>query len=843
MPDTPSFNTIAPFSERRNPAPSGQNGHKPQVVRKPKVDYQDRKITDRICYPSGGDPLSMTQFGIVKSMYTTLSQLAAKEKCLIFIRKTNPGSVLGLYKKFAIGKKLTTKGKSSEAYFTGGTIPFLARFQKKKILNTGDIKMTFDGIVVSASNKKRKELIDWVSPMFKLMDNKIIGERLYTKFVDTNNAAAKKVTLATSIDTIKNEIKTKHIQKQDASNFTGIEQIDTEATGNAIAAYVTDELLLPLINGNVVNDYDGFIQFLAEYIAWGRFAKLQDDLIKMLEIPPVPPNPIDGNKLYYTYTKVYYPAGHILNIRKGSPKHRHQMTFNNNFRDLDVYDDTIEGIKQEVNYKLPDSQFKDIKLQDHYQIHPVFGTDKKIQLVKIKKENIIRADEDDRYWKHNIPNTHINRMDIRKKYAPIDNEGYIQVKSLSILDIESKQWMIIVADYDLFALCPKMRLLKERFSVENNLDDFIPKAQGILGVLSEWEKETKEKINIEIGIDAVQHGTEINNLFNVSPLEEPLIFIQQSSQYPNCRFWLNTDSYLNLSNCKRPINENASKITKEIGFLDEAVTLKLSANDSIFLTLDFVYPFNLIWGTAKDAPENKELEFIKNYQKATPQGDTPFGVYTERLLRAELENCNKQQQKGEEIGWENLLIRYIFLTQYYKGVHNDINEAETKRIYSNAIAKILSTKQVISGKLDELSKFQKGEIELLFVTNDPVKKIADELKKYPITKEEWDTFVIDITNYKFQPRHQGSKTKYSVPNIQLAYTQFLKSYPVASRQHFPIKIDMALKEWIKNDIKPNLDATIQNQDDKCDALRNILLQINPFKTKLKILAYFLYECS
>lgn len=74
--------------------------------------------------------LSMVDIGITFEMYKKLQKVCAEHHCIIMIRKTNKGSVLPFEQGIAVGKKLATKGKSSNAHFTKGNIAFLAQLAK-----------------------------------------------------------------------------------------------------------------------------------------------------------------------------------------------------------------------------------------------------------------------------------------------------------------------------------------------------------------------------------------------------------------------------------------------------------------------------------------------------------------------------------------------------------------------------------------------------------------------------------------------------------------------------------------------------------------------------------------
>lgn len=87
---------------------------------------QDTKIT----VSGEASVLSMVDIGITYEMYKKLQKVCADHHCIIMIRKTNKGSVLPFEQGIAVGKKLATKGKSSNAHFTKGNIAFLAQLAK-----------------------------------------------------------------------------------------------------------------------------------------------------------------------------------------------------------------------------------------------------------------------------------------------------------------------------------------------------------------------------------------------------------------------------------------------------------------------------------------------------------------------------------------------------------------------------------------------------------------------------------------------------------------------------------------------------------------------------------------
>ncbi|NJN83811.1 MAG: hypothetical protein HC802_17080 [Caldilineaceae bacterium] len=84
------------------------------------------------CHPPAFpvDPVAM---GVDDAIYGRVVVAAERTQSLIFIRKTSEGSVLPFSARTAVGKKLPTKGKSSNAYFTRGNIPFFASLSKKVV--------------------------------------------------------------------------------------------------------------------------------------------------------------------------------------------------------------------------------------------------------------------------------------------------------------------------------------------------------------------------------------------------------------------------------------------------------------------------------------------------------------------------------------------------------------------------------------------------------------------------------------------------------------------------------------------------------------------------------------
>ncbi|TAD86163.1 MAG: hypothetical protein EAY75_09360, partial [Bacteroidetes bacterium] len=75
--------------------------------------------------------IDMMEMGITHDMYVKLQKVAAENHCVIMIRKTNKGSVMPFANRTAVGKKLATKGKSSNAFFTKGNITFFSQMAKK----------------------------------------------------------------------------------------------------------------------------------------------------------------------------------------------------------------------------------------------------------------------------------------------------------------------------------------------------------------------------------------------------------------------------------------------------------------------------------------------------------------------------------------------------------------------------------------------------------------------------------------------------------------------------------------------------------------------------------------
>lgn len=506
--------------------------------------------------------------GVSHIIYPKLGRAATTTNSIIFIRKTSKGSVLPFEQATAVGKKLPTKGKSSNSYFTSGTIPFFASLSKK----VEDWCKEQNNLVEITTTSKK----DGVTPKYAYIP----------KLVALDSEKIRK----------------------DGQLLSGI---TSDALGNLLVK-IDDSL-----EGNKTK---------TTTLYYLRKVKFQD-VAKCNDKPVAKPNFIKDEKdecyqVFISKEHIYTSKAFDAIINKYFTEEREEdgkkIRRKTPLGEKLIYDSKLSFAGEDI-----DSQdLKDLKenyakfLWEHYwyvKMKPDTGGDS--PLTRFAPLEV--------YQSMTFYPVNVLALYTRGRISDLNKDTQRAKEGSGTGD---KQYFEIVADYDVFMIAPSIERIINQMTIEQgeiNADkryfrkycedasltsyknQFIPvadKDRARHGIASVFEKvEVRRAINVHMGINAVQHGTEIANVFHISDIQEPVMMFRPGVQDISSElFFLDLKLLFKLCNPNQTAqifpNYRPGKL-KDDGSFDPNYLVDIFIPECQNIASAYILLFNLNWGT------------------------------------------------------------------------------------------------------------------------------------------------------------------------------------------------------------------------------------------------------
>ncbi len=501
--------------------------------------------------------------GISPKLFKSLVAAANEKNCVIMIRKTNKGSVTYFDTETGVGKKLPTKGKSSEAYFTNGSIPFFADMAKKVgnwfYEQTNLIEVT----TININEKEGRPTAPKYTYIPKLV---ALNDELLTPIankvdVEEIPSGGKKVTVHQDKLGGTSQKVSYYLKKV---KFTDVKTINGQDTR------------LPWF---LENDTDECYQV---YIFKADIEKLSIGNISAAQyIGEVPTSVSETNKFDRSnFWSTLWKNRKVENSNLGKIAGTNSP--------LDTFGATIT-IESEAYYAVNVlALLTQGKAIDKEGSKSASNTPKMYFEVVADYDNFMIA-----------PNLKMHFIDpfLQERQTPRTIGRQPKMNRDKLLMNLDKLWDTT------------------SWKIQDN---FIPKSDtGIAhyGIYSEYEKEVRKEMNQQIGVKAVQHGCEVANLFFTSDIFEPLILILPSKNADITKqlFFIDLKMLFRLIK----VNTTDRRIEETISVSrDTQWSIKYTIHSGFSLGNQFAFIFNLNWGGTdfyynKTKPGDKTIEVWK----------------------------------------------------------------------------------------------------------------------------------------------------------------------------------------------------------------------------------------
>jgi hypothetical protein len=534
------------------------------------------------------DPLEM---GINQRIFQKLVKAANKKNCVIMIRKTNKGSVIYFDTGTGTGKKLPTKGKSSESYFTNGSIPFFADMAKKvgnwyyeqtNLIDITSIQITAkDDRGASPKYSYIPKLVALDDPLLDTKDGSAItvsnsSGKIVTVRRDKLGGTIKEVTyylkkvIFRDVNSVNGQkIKAPHFLKGNTPESENNE-LNSEDIFDACECYQVFILKsdLDAISVGVIMEGHYVRELGTDTIPVGEVTEEQST-----ESPPSQDIFNRANFWDKLWKNRKVDEGSLgSKILNASPL--------KDFADIEIFDGKeyyavkvlallTQGTVEKKTSKKPKMYFEVVADYDNFMIAPsidlLFDTSTvgNSENIDVAENNLQEQVSGGDRQSHGMSEGIVANFKARLK----------QAKALP--QLENKYW--------------------SNWNIESN---YIPKSDSgaaHYGIYSEYEKDVRKEMNKQMGIKAVQHGCEVANLFFTSDIFEPLILIlpSKNTNIGKQLFFVDLKilfSLLRISNTNYDYKSSV-KISK-----DQTWDISYALPGGFSIANEFAFIFNLNWG-------------------------------------------------------------------------------------------------------------------------------------------------------------------------------------------------------------------------------------------------------
>jgi hypothetical protein len=523
--------------------------------------------------------------GVNEAIYGRVVQAAERTNSLIFIRKTSEGSVLPFAQQTGVGKKLPTKGKSSNAHFTSGNIPFFASLSKK-VVNWAYEQQTLIGVTTATkTNQPTLSRYAYIPKLIGLDDERVAV---------AHGARPPGVT----------EVGADLLVEIASDSLGGRTQAATYYLRRTTFGEATSSYANPIAHPSFVSEdntpcYQVFIARTSIY-THQAFEAIKAAITTAVNAPS---SDQTRPKWLTDDIRSGLAADSGQWVARLSPKYQ---VFDANAPDFRA----LKGINAQYVW-------------EHYWYVQVGGGSQPSPLERFATPTTFAVD---RHQEIFYP---VNVLALLTKGMPRE-EGVTAQREKKLYEV--------VADYDVFMIAPHVDLLRNTLMSDGGQSSssslpsvptgrasivgqapgdqglrldmvafrnrFIPTAdtgRARYGIASSYEiKEVRRAINSAMAINAVQHGTEVANVFHISDIQEPVMMFA-----PGARSTASDLFFLNLDLLFRLFKPDSTGLTIE-GYRPgkEMQGGRYDPDYEVNITIPADHPlrshaflFNLNWGT------------------------------------------------------------------------------------------------------------------------------------------------------------------------------------------------------------------------------------------------------
>lgn len=539
-----------------------------------KHSWEDSKVTTHPIYRRATEQeIAPEDMGVSHIIYPRLGRAAAVTNSVIFIRKTSKGSVLPFEQATAVGKKLPTKGKSSNSYFTAGTIPFFASLSKK-VENWCKEQNNLVEITTSTKRDGVTPKYGYISKLIELESDKIKKEGQFLNGVTEQTNGDLVVEIEDSLEGNETKITTYYYLKK--VRFNQVNRLNGQPISKpSFIRNDTDECYQVYIAKKSIYTSKAFNAIIDKFF----MEEVDGDEGKVRRKTTL------GNTLTYNSE---------LSFEGREPN-------SNDLRDL---------TGDYVSY-----------LWEHYwyvKMSPDGGTNSPLTRFAPPEEFTIGGIQEPYYP------VNVLALYTRGKMSDLNKVDQTE-REQAARDNNLKQYFEIVADYDVFMIAPNVESIINQMTIEGgemSIDErffrrytedeslapymqrYIPQAdrdRARHGITSNFEKiEVRRAINVNMGINSVQHGTEIANVFHISDIQEPvMMFRPGANDLTKDLFFLDLKLLFKICNPNQTNQIFPSyRPGKPKGVLfDPNYNVDIFIPEGQNIASDFILLFNLNWGT------------------------------------------------------------------------------------------------------------------------------------------------------------------------------------------------------------------------------------------------------
>jgi hypothetical protein len=536
---------------------------------------------------------NMHFMGIDQSIYDAFCEVAHKHKCLIFIRSTNSGVIEGFLSGTVTGKTMVTKGKSSEYLPIKSNIAFFSLLSKappKRLWNEyseeGEqdklLHVPFDTAIPLSATAKVPEflfipkILSWNQIQYKFgfapldpSGNPIYSAHPPDWIQMTANSASGLATITTSDNAAQKKIIFNPGDLADSIRYVQADADPAAAQGPA-AGQVAEFIWIKQssfadINQRFNQTMGAMFQNFSGNLVQPRYSRRtsNNDSAASGQLPPEQ----QADTTYY----VLYVAESSVQTAVRSAR-------------------ATLGWSDPVHPLIPDTATPD----PHYSGTPLVN---------------------------NADQIAIGRQRCLEIFAPkLNNLGTLPSPSYRLASVLAQgkpqsdgtvTYYEIVADYDLFCICPSVDLLPSPrdLSTLPDLTEFLPSFQEGMGLVSPFEQKVKQELNrvmhrlanpdapesadAQGATEVVLHGAEVNNYLYVQDFDSLICILP--TKLANPRFNILSETFVNMAR-KYVIHEYAVPVNKLSDTYYYSPIRSIDCNLCQF----YLFIYNLQWGYLDD---------------------------------------------------------------------------------------------------------------------------------------------------------------------------------------------------------------------------------------------------
>lgn len=685
---TPTITTLPPGNTQSTAVASQPQPESPIVHTPPNPpgtfkDLVMKALTELVDPDQKYDGLErmdiLRSLGLDENVYKALSQVAKDNNCLIFIRATNGGILEGLEHGGNItGKTLATKGKSSRYLPIKANIAFFSALAKRLVTDWADLQQPPSAKGKRIADAQKFEKIQVYQQKVKDEQNKL---------------------LKGMADNLRDKLRIGAVQHP---TFFYIPKL--LPLHRLLATYAPNQIqnLEPdWIHLQIDTDYTCQVSF-PPGLGWSPLTLNASGYPTDTQLDPaktcrnflwVKKGQFDGVNTDFVTRMGQVPGWQGFSARLAS----HQgISANEPFYQL---------------YFLEDSVLKDV-YPDQYWQPPQATTPPTDDTPHFLLDRSVSD------WFQTLA----PRLDGSNLQPPAGTWRIMPVLAQAKLQGNQIAYYEIVADFDVFAICPSIKSLEDALRGENanweevlrryypqvitKIRDGAEKQKRERGVLSLFEEDIRKQINIallkalqkpdttateaipeasssgasssssvalplevESGPRFALHGCEVNNYFYTEKFDR-LIFIRPDGLDGNRRFTFSADSFVNMA-CGRDVAEDQLNIKTLVG----SGTLQRFTYNNPALSNHYLFQYNLQWNDNDHRPGETPLLFSKDIPADTVTGrlnSTLLMVWNKTVQRAE----NPSPTTGENATRIKQILRDTYRTilrlAFYSGYYHSL---------------------------------------------------------------------------------------------------------------------------------------------------------------------------